>query len=89
MNEIKAQEDVLVSDISRLSGKLENYLDCIMKSDNTGEQAASIPELTRLLYDMYQTGEFVETVETTGNPNPMGFQSQAVIFKQNSNKKYR
>lgn len=89
MNEIKAQEDVLVSDISRLSGKIENYLDCIMKAENTGEQAASIPKLTRLLYDMYQTGEFVETVETIGNPNPMGFQSQAVIFKQNSNKKYR
>ena len=85
MNEIKAQEGVLVSDVSRLAEKLESYLDCIMVSSNTGEQAASIPELTRLLYDMYRTGDVVETVETIGDPNPIGFQSQAVIFKQNNN----
>lgn len=85
MNEIKAQEGVLVSDISRLSGKLENYLDCIMKSDNTGEQAASIPELTRLLYDMYQSESFMDPVEAADAPIPMGFQSKAVIFKQNNN----
>lgn len=82
MAQINAQENVLVSDVNRLAEKLESYLDCIMVSSNTGEQAASIPELTRLLYDMYQTGEVVETI---GNPNPIGFQSQAVIFKQNNN----
>lgn len=78
-------EEILVSDISRLSEKLERYLDCIMKADNTGEQAASIPELTRLLYDMYQSETFTDPVETVDTSIPIGFQSKAVIFKQNNN----
>lgn len=63
MADIQAQEDVLVSDIDRLAGKLEKYLDCIMTVDNTGEQAASIPKIGRLLLGLYQSGQELEVIQ--------------------------
>ena len=61
--------------------KLEAYLYSILNTSNTEAQAASIPELGRLLMELYQSGNALEPV-LPPLPQP---RTQAVIFKQKGN----
>ncbi len=81
MHEIKSTEDMLPSPESCLAEKLEAYLDSILTKDNTEAQAASIPELGRLLLELYQSGAAPAPL-LPPLPQPRG---QAVIFRQRGN----
>ena len=81
MHEIKSTEDMLPSPESCLAEKLEAYLDSILTKDNTEAQAASIPELGRLLLELYQSGVAPAPI-LPPLPQPRG---QAVIFRQRGN----
>lgn len=78
MHEIRSTEDALHSPESCLAEKLEAYLDSILTKDNTEAQAASIPELGRLLLELYQSGAAPAPI-LSPLPQPRG---QAVIFRQ-------
>lgn len=78
MHEIKSTEDVLQSPESCLAEKLEAYLDSILTKDNTEAQAASVPELGRLLLELYQSGVAPAPIlPPLPQPRP-----EAVIFRQ-------
>ena len=78
MHELKSTEDVLQSPESCLTEKLEAYLDSILTKDNTEAQAASIPELGRLLLELYQSGAAPAPIPLPlPQPRP-----GAVIFRQ-------
>ena len=78
MHELKSTEEVLQSPESCLAEKLEAYLDSILTKDNTEAQAASIPELGRLLLELYQSGGLpAPLLPPLPQPRP-----QAVIFRQ-------
>lgn len=78
MHEIKSTEDMLPSPESCLAEKLEAYLDSILTKDNTEAQAASIPELGRLLLELYQSGVApAPLLPPLPQPRP-----GAVIFRQ-------
>lgn len=81
MNENKSAGGVLISPESQLAEKLEAYLDGILTKDNTEAQAASIPELGRLLLELYQSGAALEPI-LPSLPQP---RTQAIIFKQKEN----
>lgn len=78
MHEIKSTEDVLQSPESCLAEKLEAYLDSILTKDNTEAQAASIPELGRLLLELYQSG----VAPAPLLPPLLQSRPQAIIFRQ-------
>lgn len=81
MHEIKSTEDMLPSPESCLAEKLEAYLDSILTKDNTEAQAASIPELGRLLLELYQSGAALEPIlPPLPQPRP-----GVVIFRQRGN----
>ena len=78
MDQTEVQEGILVSDVSWLTMRLSSYLDSILTKSNTEAQAASIPELGRLLLELYQT----DPVPSPIAPPMPTTRPQAVIFRQ-------
>lgn len=78
MDQTEVQEGILVSDVSWLTMRLASYLDSILTKNNTEAQATSIPELGRLLLELYQTEPALPPIAP---PMPVS-RTQAVIFRQ-------